>query len=138
MHNNDHNISKEKKRLTNYRPKIEKSKVERLVFYVLGKSKRALLPGQIEKEVQKHDSNQRPNYVYEVLKKRAPDSSELTHTLLFRYNQFFDENEKKIELRDEKKNNLKNKICSKIFDSYRICSWVERQIRVGIPSQKKN
>ena len=63
------------------------------------------LPGQIEKEVKKQNSNQRPNYIYEVLKKRAPDSSELAHTLLFRYNQFFDENDEIKELGEKKRTN---------------------------------
>ena len=109
---------KEKKTDKLDKPKPEKNKIERLVLFTLGKSKSLLSPRQIEKEVEEQNNNQRPNYVYEVVKKLAPDSYEFPYILLFKYDDFVDKKGNIREYSNENKKNIENKICSRIYVYY--------------------
>ena len=96
----------------------EKSKIKRLVLYNLGTSSNALSANQIEYKAKKENSNQRPTYVYEVLIKLAPDSDEFTHTLLLKFDEFIDKNNKIKEYSREDKEKLKKKIITRFYESY--------------------
>jgi hypothetical protein len=111
-------LLKLKKRVTNYGFKQEKSIIERKLLYILGKSKTALSIVQIENELQKSNSDDGTKYIYEVIKKLTPDLNYIPNILLFKYRDFFENEEETKILNDEEIEKLKESICSKIFFSY--------------------
>jgi hypothetical protein len=118
MHIKTLKLLKLKKRVTNYDFKQEKSENERNLLYILGKSKTALSIVQIEKELQKNNPDDGTKYIYEVIKKLRPDLNYIPNVLLFKYKDFFENEEETKILNDEEIEKLKESICSKIFFSY--------------------
>jgi len=132
----------------------ERSKMKRLVLYHVGISSFPLTARHIEKNISPKYSGTRPNYVYELLQKLAPESNVFPQTLLLKLNDFFEKGKDKgiKSLSDEEKDKLIRKIKLKIFHSYglylgcnkvddlaiNIQKWDTKRISIKIKSEDKS